>query len=158
MRQQTDYNKVVNIAEDGEITVLDYTFDHGDGFKGATGSKFYPVSQDYYEEQTTLKAIEERLSDSVREDEIPNQYAMKTGAKRPYKKWAEAILDAGEEGEFAFDTSYSHLWDYLREVCGHDESSAYIYECVGGGRCFDKDFNGNVNPELSVIIREHESK
>lgn len=32
-RQQTDFKKVVNISEDGEITVLDYVFDHGDGFK-----------------------------------------------------------------------------------------------------------------------------
>jgi len=34
---RVSYGKVVNIAEDGEITVFDGTFNYPDGFKGATG-------------------------------------------------------------------------------------------------------------------------
>ena len=48
-RKETTFNKVVNVAEDGEITVLDYIFYdtlHGKPFNGATGSKFYPVSRE----------------------------------------------------------------------------------------------------------------
>ena len=155
MKEQTDYNKVVNIADDGEITLLDYTFDHGDGFKGATGTMFYPVSLAQYEEQTTLEAIEDRLEGAIPIEDIPHAY---TGTKkRPYKKWAQAIIDADEAGDLAFDQSDSHLWDYLRETCGHDDETAYIYECVGCGRMFNNTFEGNVNPELSAIIRDFET-
>lgn len=150
MRQETKYNKIVNIAEDGEITVLDYTFIHSDSFKGAVGNTFYPVSKAYYKQQTTLKAIAERLEEAVPENEIPFKYS-------GYRMWAKAIKAAGEEKEFMFDTSYSELWDYLREATGLSEKDTYIFECTGGGRCFDKDYQGNTNPELSTIIREFEN-
>lgn len=148
-RQQTDFKKVVNISEAGEITVLDYVFDHGDGFKGATGSKFYPVSREEYEERTDLEYITEYLIDSGLE--LPEDF--KRGG---FDAWAKAIKQAGEDGTFMFDQSYSELWDMLREVSGLNEDEAFIFECVGGGRCFDKDFQGNVNPELSAIIRDFE--
>lgn len=41
MKNSTVINKVVNIAEDGEITVLAELFKYENGFKGATGHKFY---------------------------------------------------------------------------------------------------------------------
>lgn len=146
-REQIDFNKVVNIAEDGEITVLDYVFDHGNGFKGATGTRFYPVSKKYYNKRTTIAAIAEHLEGCIREDEL----------KYPsYKSWAKAIKQAGEDGEFMFDQSYSGSWDMLREVSGLNEDEAFIFECTGGGRCFDKNYQGNVNPELSAVIREFE--
>ena len=108
-RQETKYNKIVNFDEDTkQITVLDGIFKYEDGFKGATGSKFEPVSRD-------------------------------------------------EVKDFVFDTSYNELWEYLREELNLSEDEAYIFNCIGGGRCFDKDFNGNINPELSILIREIES-
>lgn len=65
---------------------------------------------------------------------------------------------ANDEVEgFVFDTSHNELWDYLREELNLSEDEAYIFNCIGGGRCFDKDFNGNINPELSILIREIES-
>jgi len=66
---------------------------------------------------------------------------------------------ATEEGltELFFDLSYNELWDYLREDLNLSQEEAYIFSCVGGGRCFDSDFKGNINPELSLIIREFES-
>lgn len=73
-----------------------------------------------------------------------------------FDAWAEAIVANGGEGSLMFDQSYSNLWPMLREAAGLDEEQAFIFECVGGGRCFDKDFQGNVNPELSAIIREFE--
>lgn len=157
-KEQTSYNKVVNIAEDGEITVLDYTFKHSPDFKGATGSKFYPVSREQYEERTTLSSVADFLESAVSEDEVPNQYREHERGfyKYPYKRWAKDIIDADEEGSIMFDQSYSELWPMLREAAELDEEQAFIFECVGGGRCFDKDFEGNVNPELSAIIREFE--
>jgi hypothetical protein len=61
-------------------------------------------------------------------------------------------------GELIFDYSYCHLWDYLRTELNLNENQAYIFDCIGGGRCFDENFQGNVNPELSEIIREYEQK
>lgn len=150
-KEQINYNKVVNIAEDGEITVLDYVFDHKDGFKGATGSRFYPVSKEEYEEKTSEDSIIEYLIDSGME--LPEQY--KRGG---FEQLADAIITNGEEAETMFDTSYSELWDYLREECELSKDEAFIFTCSGSGRCFDKDFKGNVNPQLSKIIRQYESK
>lgn len=160
MQKETNYNKVVNIADDGEITVLDYTFVYSTDFKGATGHTFYPISKAQYKSQTTLKAIEERLRDSVNEEDIPMEFrAGETRIyKNPFRRWAKAIIENNEAEEFIFDMSYSELWDYLREVTGLNDKDAYIFECTGGGRCFNADFNGNVNPELSSIIREFETK
>ncbi len=148
--EEKTFNKVVNIDENGEITLLSYIFKHSDGFMGATGSKFEPVTREQYEENTTEDAICEYLIDSG--VDLPEQWK-RTG----FEGWAKAIIDAGEEGAVMYDNSYRELWDYLREACNLDKESAYIFNCVGGGRCFDKKFKGNVNPELSKIIRQYES-
>lgn len=143
MRKETKYNKVVNIAEDGEITVLDYIFFdtlHNKPFNGATGNTFYPISKAEYEERTTRENVMQYLDDSG------------IGAKQAFD-----ILENGDYREIMFDTSYKELWDYLREECKLDDDSAYIFECTGGGRCFDKDFQGNINPELSELIRKAEA-
>lgn len=150
-REQITYNKVVHISEDGEITVLDYVFDYGDGFKGATGSHFMPVSREEYEENTTLEAITDYLMDAT--NELPEQFR-----RGGFEAWAKAVIDNGEEGQIMYDQSYSTLWDYLREEAGLDEESAYIFTCTGGGRCFGADFQGNKNEELCAIIREYETK
>jgi len=50
-RQETKYNKIVNFdKETNEITMLDYIFQHG-GFKGATGTKFEPITKSEYKER-----------------------------------------------------------------------------------------------------------
>ena len=151
IKKQTNYNKVVNIAEDGEITVLDYIFDYENGSRGAVGYWFYPVSKKLYKQQTTIEALADKLEQIVPEGvgEIP--YGNTT-------RWAEAIKNEGKEMEFAFDISYSHLWDYLREETALSEDEAYIFECVGGGRCFNSNYQGNFNEELSEVIRKVEDK
>lgn len=152
-RIETKYNKVVNIAEDGEITVLSETFDYSDGFKGATGNKFYPVTE---------SDIQDRISEYEDNDtELLIYYAENFGDLtadmiRNVDSSREALLD------LFFDRSYDELWDYLREVIGEtdENSDSYpvFFECTGGGRCFDKDFQGNYNVELSETIRELEKK
>lgn len=149
MRESKTFKKVVNIAEDGEITVLNDVFKYTDGMQGATGSKFYPVSKEEYENRIERENVIDYLVDSG--IELPNEF--KRGG---FNELYEAMEANSEIEEFMFDTSYSELWDYLRSECNLNEDQAYIFECVGGGRCFDKDFQGNVNPELSKIIREYE--
>ena len=150
-RQETKYNKIVNFDEDTkEITVLDGIFKYEDGFKGATGSKFEPVSRDEYEDRTDEDNFVEYLIDSG--IDLPDNFK-----RSGFEGLAKAMIANDEVEGFVFDTSHNELWDYLREELNLSEDEAYIFNCIGGGRCFDKDFNGNINPELSILIREIES-
>jgi hypothetical protein len=146
-RIQIDYNKIVNF-ENNEITTLDYVFDDGNNFKGAVGSKFRVISIVEYNEITNYENVIERIIECG----VPEMF-IRTGAEGCY----EHMYKTDEIEDFMFDTSYSNLWDYLRKELNLTENEAYIFHCIGGGRCFDKDFQGNVNPELSEIIREYES-
>lgn len=150
MRQATIYNKVVNISEDGEISVLADVFEYEDGFRGATGNSFYPVSKAEYEEKITEENFIEYLIDSG--IELPVEY------KRTGFAGMVAQMNENERANLMFDNSYSELWDMMREVAGLSEQDAYIFNCSGGGRMFDSNFQGNINPELSAIIREYETK
>ena len=150
-KQETKYNKIVNFDEDTkEITVLDGIFKYEDGFKGATGSKFEPVSRDEYEDRTDEDNFVEYLIDSG--IDLPDNFK-----RSGFEGLAKAMIANDEVKDFVFDTSHNELWDYLREELNLSEDEAYIFNCIGGGRCFDKDFNGNINPELSILIREIES-
>lgn len=148
-RQEITYNKVVNISNDGEITLLHYVFDNGAGFKGATGTTFSPVSLQEYKERTSKDEVINQIIDCG----IPKGFE-REGANGVYK-----VMKANNEIQsFVFDTSYSELWDMLRKECKLNKTKAYIFECTGGGRCFDNKFQGNVNPELSELIRKYESE
>ena len=150
-RQETKYNKIVNFDEDTkEIIVLDDIFKYKDGFKGATGSKFEPVSRDEYEDRTDEDNFVEYLIDSG--IDLPDNFK-----RSGFEGLAKAMIANDEVKDFVFDTSYNELWEYLREELNLSKDEAYIFNCIGGGRCFDKDFNGNINPELSILIREIES-
>mgnify|MGYP001556407101 FL=1 len=150
-KQETKYNKIVNFDEDTkEITVLGGIFKYEDGFKGATGSKFEPISRDEYEDRTDEDNFVEYLIDS-------GIYLPDNFKRSGFEGLAKAMIANDEVKDFVFDTSYNELWEYLREELNLSEDEAYIFNCIGGGRCFDKDFNGNINPELSILIREIES-
>ena len=150
-KQETKYNKIVNFDEDTkEIIVLGGIFKYEDGFKGATGSKFEPVSRDEYEDRTDEDNFVEYLIDSG--IDLPDNFK-----RSGFEGLAKAMIANDEVKDFVFDTSYNELWEYLREELNLSEDEAYIFNCIGGGRCFDKDFNGNINPELSILIREIES-
>lgn len=145
MKTQIDFNKIVDVAEDGEIKVLEYVFTYGDEMRGATGHSFYPVSKSYFKERTKKSEVISFLMDCGIET--------KTEANAIYSEAkGNDNLDS-----LVFDTSYSNLWDYLRTELNLSENDAFIFECVGGGRLFDANFDGNFNTELSEIIREYET-
>lgn len=150
-KEETIYNKVVNFdKETKEITMLDRTFKHSDGFKGAVGTIFEPISRDSYDETMDEDNVIEYLIDSG--IELPKEF--KRGG---FEQLYDAMLNNNELEDFMFDTSYREMWGELREELGLDEEEAYIFTCTGGGRCFDKNFQGNINPELSAEIRKFES-
>lgn len=149
-RQETKYNKIVNFdKKTNEITMLDYIFQHG-GFKGATGTKFEPITKSEYKERMQKDNVIEYLVDSG--IDLPENYK-RSGFNGLYK----AMKQNNELESFIFDTSYSEMWDKIRTELKLSKNDAFIFNCIGGGRCFDKDFEGNVNPELSELIRQIES-
>lgn len=146
-----NYFAVVNISEDNEITVLDSLFEYNDRFKGATGSKFEPITLERYEE--VINMDEEEIADYLIDNgfELPDNY--KRGG---FIEWAEQFTDNDKLSLF-FNLSYSEKWDELRKQCGLSIEDARIFNCVGGGRCFEKDFKGNKNKSLHKLIRQYEA-
>ena len=150
MRTQTNYNKIVDFnKETNEITILDYIFQDG-SFKGATGTKFEPITKSEYKERMQKDNVIEYLVDSG--IDLPENYK-RTGFNGLYK----AMKQNNELESFIFDTSYSEMWEQIRTELKLSKNDAFIFNCIGGGRCFDKDFEGNINPELSELIRQIES-
>lgn len=150
-RKQTEFNKVVNFdQENNEITVLDYIFEDGD-FKGATGTTFEVISEERYNEiiddyYQDPQAVSEYWNDAVGEPLTYNQIMEISNDKDEILRLCGGI-----------DDSYSYLHDYLRKELNLSTEDAFIFTCTGGGRMFDKDYTGNINPDLSVLIRNVES-
>ena len=147
-KEETKYNKIVNFdKETREITVLDRVFKHSDDFKGATGSKFEPVTEE---------DIQDRIGNLEGNDtELLCYFADNFGDVT-----AEQIryVDSSRDAliELFFDLSHIENHDDIIEELGLE--NVEFLNCIGGGRCFDENFQGNINPELSKIIREYETK
>lgn len=146
-REATKYNLIV-IEKGNTFTVLDESFTYDDGFKGLTGSEFEIVSiEDFYAQ------IVPYLDDDKK---VLKYYADNFGGVT-----SEMIdgVDSSEEGlkELFYDLSYSELWDSFREQLGLNEEQAYIFDCIGGGRCFDKDMVFNRNTHLQHLINDFEN-
>lgn len=135
-------NKVVKV-DDNVITVLNEAFEYTDGFKGLTGTVFEKVSKSEFDEvlepylgndKETLVYLAENLGELNREI-------------------IEGV-DSSEEGltDLFFDTSYSNMWDYLREELNLSEDEAYIFDCIGGGRCFRADDKFTHNREYEKYL------
>lgn len=140
--------EVVNIDEESnEIWVLNDLFDHGNGFTGAIGSKFIPISKAEYKEMTSKKEVIQRIMDC---------YDTVTSYNRAEKIYKE-MKQKCELTKFIFDLSYAELWDKLREY-GFNKKEYPIFECISSGRMFDANFKGNVNTHLSEKIREYEKR
>lgn len=165
MRKETVYNKIVNIAEDGEITILSEIFEYTETLefsngeketkvtmKGATGDKFYPIT-------------EADIQDRIGEYENNDLEFLKYWADNIGDLSSQVIddIDTSREAliDFFYDQSAPELWDYMRQELGKTDPEAedypVLFECVGGGRCFSKDFQGNRNVKLSKLIQKAES-
>jgi hypothetical protein len=144
-----EFNKVVNYVANGKILVLDYVFKDNDGSKGAVGSIFYPISMKEYKKRTSKKSVIEYLKKHFSEEKIKS--------KGGINKFYNLIRDSGTIEQTLFVTLHNELWNSIRNELNLDRESAYIFDCVGIGRCFNKHFQGNINTELSKIIREYES-
>lgn len=148
-RTKEKFNKVVNY-DGNEITVLEEVFSYEDGMKGACGIIFEPISRERYDDDTSFESIRESLKDA---SELPKDF--EDGG---YNAWTQAIIDNCEEGEVMYDYSFSEIWDNIREELGLDDENAFVFNCIGCGRIFNENYQGNMNLELSAKIREYERK
>ena len=153
-RKQIDIYEVVNIdKETNEIEMLDYLFNHNDGFKGATGTRFEPVSKEEYKERMSKESVIDNIIDSGLIEGSIGEHIKRKVAAELYKE----MKAAKELESFVFDLSYIEHWDKLRAF-GFPKSKYPVFNCTGGGRMFESDYIGNVNTELSAKIRKYESK
>lgn len=144
-REQTTYNKLVMYDEETkEGVILDYTFKHGDGFKGMTGTYFRVESKQEHRSYTSLRNIKEVLKDSVAEDE------------RPMGLTAWAKQCKAEDENFPYDSSANEHLEYIRKELGLTEKECFFLSCFGGGRCFDKDTVFTHNKDLQYLVKEFE--
>ncbi len=159
-KHEIKYNKVVNIdKETNEIQVLDYVFNRGDNFHGATGSRFEPVSKKEYRERMKKENVIDSLIDSgLIEIEYNHNQEIKEKMQRASALVLyDAMKEANELESFCFDLSYQDtMWNELRKY-GYPANQFPVFNCSGGGRMFDNKFKGNVNPELSKVICEYET-
>jgi hypothetical protein len=152
-REQNNYHKLIGrIGND--YYFLDYTFSHGDGFKGATGTVLTPVGKNEYEDRTDPES--ETCQEWFRE--IWKMAVENNDTDKGLEDWVfENISAYGDEG--VFDFSGYDLWEQLREI-GLNEDDYPVFECIGGGRCFDVDmvFDEIYDKELWEEIKKFEKE
>ena len=64
-RFQMDFNAIVGLGEYGDLIMLNYIFDDGKGFKGATGASFVPVYQEEIDYNRSTEGFLEQWGDSL---------------------------------------------------------------------------------------------
>ena len=150
-RKEKKYNILIG-KNDNQYVFLDYIFDDGDGFCGATGTILSPISKQEYDERMSIHSVKERYDDIWRD-------AVKNGnTDESLEEWCQSILDGdGEEG--VFDLSGTKYWDQVRKL-GLTEEEYPVFECIGGGRCFTSNstFEKVYDKKLLKAVQEIEAK
>ena len=140
---QTTYNELIGYDSDGNAVILLDTFDHGGGFKGATGAILELVSQEVYDERTSEEALQDYAEELWREDA-----GSPGGTTDSMEDWTEAARD--DLLETLFDDSYSGIVPDGEHVATN---------CVAGGRIFPSALDNIVTwvrPDLADVIRQAE--
>ena len=141
--QKTIYDALIGYNAGGAAVLLCYTFDYGDGFKGATGAILELVSQEQYDEATTAEALEEYAEELWRADA-----AQPNGTTLGLSDWAEMARD--DLIESLFDDSHSGIVP---------EGEHVTTNCISSGRIFPGALDEIVTwvaPELADVIYEAE--
>lgn len=153
-RKEEKLYKCIGINSDGALIMVDYLFET-DGMCGATGSEFYPVTQEM---------IDERNDPEYVKDCYEGEYLWKEAVKAGHTDlglddYIDSLIQNSDGHFFGHDTSYiSHIPEEIRAKHFPD---AVTFECVGGGRMFPRaleDLETVLEPELIERIREIEKK
>ncbi len=147
-RQEIKYNKLIG-RQGNKFVFLDYVFDHGNGFKGATGTRIEVVSKESYEDA---------IGDTDRWEERWREAVAAKQTDEGLDSWIENLSDE-EKKEWLWDNSYSNIyWEQIRQL-GYTEKEYPTMTCTGGGRCFSVDdkWDELYEPELWKLIQQYET-
>ena len=156
MRDQTTYREVIG-TDEGTVIVLDYTFNHGDGFKGATGAAVRPVSQDEIDRALTDDEKQEWFEELWRQDA-----GTTNGTTDSLEDWAQA-QDDDEYLDGRFESYQGIDAEDIAQAVGQEVPERY--ELIGCGRMFPQAIDSETfvpldtdrARELIQIIRDTES-
>lgn len=166
----------VNV-ESKEVIMLDSLFDHDDGFKGATGSVFAPVTAEQVKEYSTVDYVIERLDgcgvltsdEDVRE--LLEEEFHQTHSRIDYESEVDMDEYADEEAEEfdqeAYDNAVDELfyeakmeyvderfYDKQQEL--HKEiAEDYIYNCDGDFPFHDTSYIHKIGDDMHETIKKH---
>lgn len=147
---ETHYNAIVGVI-DGELAILEYTFEDSENFKGAVGHTMRTLTQEQIDSQKD-EADEELWKGAVASG----------STTLGLNDWWEDACDEAEMNNLYYpydDDSYRYETNELYEALSDDnrekieeimgvKGEDYVdFECGSGGRCF------NANEEWDLILR-----
>ncbi len=131
-RKQVTYNRPVGI-KDGCLYLVNYTFEDvlGDKpFNGVTGAIMEPITQAQIDEYNEFENVVENVRDLWVE-------AVKDGRiEEGLEEYTRAIIRDMDDEYFGQDTSDIHY--VPEEIASKYFPEAATWNCIGGGRCFEK--------------------
>lgn len=127
-KSKTDYNKVLGVRKDGQVVIVEYTFEYSDNFKGATGFEMSPLSQ---------TVIDDYRQNGPEEDYIRDCYEIavaENGEERSFEDYKAAVLGEVEDSDRTYfagdDPSFRDVMEGIWEDLS-DEDKAKIAEALG---------------------------
>lgn len=156
---KTKYMQLVGRIAD-HYYVLDYTFDNEDGFKGATGYIFVPVTKEQIKNALTYEAVKERFEE-LWIDAVHNrltEQGLDAYINEIYNNIS--IDDMFDTSEFSTGVTVAQVYNSELPENTPDEKKAEFCECVGAGRIFlhNIKFDKVYNQELLDEINEFEER
>ena len=152
MRNEEKFDKLIGII-DGQAYFLQTIFDHGGGFRGATGFNLRPITQAQLDEYNDPDNAMEYYRDFWQE------LAGFGDTEIGLREWTEnAVQD--QSGMYpGHDESYYNIYQN-NEQLAELFPDAVTFESGGGGRCFNVDMKWDtlINPELWAKIVVAETK
>lgn len=149
---ETKHNAIVGVI-DGELAILEYTFEDGENFKGGVGYRMRTMTQEY---------IDCRKDPDNADEDLWKQAVAGDYTTLGLDDWWEDACDEAEmEGKyypfdddsFRYETNelYEALPDddreKIEEIMGVKGEDYVDFECGSCGRCF------NANAEWDLILR-----
>lgn len=163
-RSETHYNAIVGIIN-GELAVLDYTFEDSDNFKGVTGYRMGTITQDYIDYMKHTVYTGKDIWKEMVEDDCTTL---------GLDDWWKNACDEAEMNDQYFpfdDTSFRYKTNEIykalpnndrkkiEEIMGVKGTDYVDFDCSNCGRCFhaNEEWDLILRPDLVALINKFES-
>lgn len=158
---ETHYNAIVGVI-DGELAILEYTFEDSENFKGAVGHTMRTLTQEQ------IDSRKDEADEDLWKQAVAGDYT--TLGLDDW--WEDACDEAEMEGRYYpfDDDSYRYKTNELYEALSDDDREKveeilgvkgedYVdFTCGSGGRCFSADTKWDLilRPDLVELINKLE--